>query len=76
MNSSLATLMASPQVSKMSEGKEREKEKKAAKKSLDYIFESVVGGGSWYQWTTVFAMVPLMMSGEWPLTVRYSGDQI
>ena len=61
-------MVASPQVSNMSEGKE--KEKKAAKKSLDYIFESVVGGGSWYQWTTVFCMVPLMMSGEWPLTVR------
>ena len=43
----------------------------ATKKSLDYIFESLVGGGSWYQWTTVFCMIPLMMSGEWPLTVRY-----
>ena len=57
---------------------EKEREEKAAaggghgnKKSLDYLFESVVGGGSWYQWTTVFCMIPLMMSGEWPLTVRH-----
>ena len=38
------------------------------KKNLDYILDNLVGGGSWYQWTTLLAMAPLWIS-EWPMTV-------
>ena len=51
---------------------ENEEENVPKKRNLDYILDNLVGGGSWYQWTTVFCMIPLMMSGEWPLTVRYT----
>jgi len=43
---------------------EKEKEKK---KSIDYIFESLVGGGSYYQWTTIAIMLPLSMIMGYPL---------
>ena len=39
------------------------------KKNLDFILDNIVGGGSWYQWTTLLAMAPLWIS-EWPMTVR------
>ena len=45
---------------------EKEKEKK---KSIDYIFESLVGGGSYYQWTTIAIMLPLSMIMGYPLMV-------
>ena len=38
------------------------------KRNLDYILDNLVGGGSWYQWTTLLAMAPLWIS-EWPMTV-------
>ena len=41
------------------------------KRSLDYIFESIVGGGSWYQWTTIATMIPLSMIMAYPLMVLY-----
>ncbi len=37
------------------------------KKSLDYVFENIVGGGSWYQWTTLLIMLPLNMANGFPL---------
>ena len=39
------------------------------KKSIDYIFESIVGGGSWYQWKTIAIMLPLSMIMGYPLMV-------
>ena len=47
-------------------GKEKEQEEK---KSIDYIFDSLIGGGSWYQWTTIAIMVPLSMIMGYPLMV-------
>ena len=41
------------------------------KKNLDYILDNLVGGGSWYQWTTLLAMAPLWIS-EWPMTVSFT----
>ena len=39
------------------------------KKSIDYIFENTVGGGSWYQWKTIAIMLPLSMIMGYPLMV-------
>ena len=50
------------------------------KRSIDYIFESIVGGGSWYQWTTIATMIPLSMIMGYPLMVFshhvYTGDRL
>lgn len=47
---------------------ENEEENVPKKRNLDYILDNLVGGGSWYQWTTLLAMAPLWIS-EWPMTV-------
>ena len=53
-------------------------EKEEKKKSIDYIFESLVGGGSWYQWTMIAIMLPLNMIAGYPLMVNrtYTHTQI
>ena len=47
---------------------ENEENNVPKKRNLDYILDNLVGGGSWYQWTTLLAMAPLWIS-EWPMTV-------
>ena len=46
-----------------------EEVKEEKKKSIDYIFESIVGGGSWYQWKTIATMIPISMISFYPLMV-------
>ena len=48
-------------------GKNEEKKKN----NIDYIFESLVGGGSRYQWTMIAFMLPLSMIMGYPLMVNH-----